>query len=154
MILDHISNKEKYRCLPWLYSALEAMASITPETFEPGQIIIDEKNLFLNCNVYHSKRESEAFFEAHKTYIDVHLIISGEEIIGHNDESRLNETNPYNEEGDATLYKGAVETQLVLKQGWFAVFLPGEPHMVGLQTGDDSVQVQKIVAKVAGHLAS
>ena len=26
MIFDHISNKDKYRSLPWLYGALEAMA--------------------------------------------------------------------------------------------------------------------------------
>lgn len=153
MILDHISNKEKYRHLPWLCRALEAMAPVTPETFAPGQVVIDGKMLFLNCNAYDSKVVEDCFFEAHREYIDVHLIVSGEEIIGHNEPSALEITQPYDEEGDAELYQGNIQTQLALKPGWFAVFLPGEPHLVGLRSGE-SVPVQKIVAKVAGHLAA
>lgn len=154
MIFDHISNKEKYRGLPWLYGALEAMAPVSSEKFEPGQVVIDGKTLFLNCNAYNNKLESDCFFESHKEYIDVHLMVSGEEIIGHNEESLLEVTRAYDAEGDATVYQGNIQTQFVLKAGWFAVFLPGEPHLVGLPCGDDSVPVKKIVAKVAGHLAS
>lgn len=154
MIFDHISNKEKYRGLPWLYGALEAMEPVTTDTFEPGQMVIDEKTLFLNCNAYNSKLEADCFFESHKEYIDVHLMVSGEEVIGHNEEGLLEVTQPYDAEGDAILYQGKIQTQFVLKAGWFAVFLPGEPHLVGLKLGDDSVPVKKIVAKVAGHLAS
>lgn len=154
MIFDHISNIEKYRHLPWLYSALEAMAPITADDFQPGVVEVDGRTLFLNCNAYDTKAESEAFFEAHQRYIDVHFMTSGEEIIGHNDMICLEEIMAYDSEQDTSLYKGIVETRFFMKRGWFAVFLPGEPHMVGLQTGIDSVSVQKIVAKVDGHLAS
>ena len=154
MIFDHISNKEKYRSWPWLYGALEALQPVTTETFEPGQIVIEEKTLFLNCNTYSSKLEVDCFFESHKQYIDVHFMVSGEEIIGHNEDNDLEVIRPYEEEDDATLYKGKILTQFVLKAGWFAVFLPGEPHLVGLCSGGHCLPVKKIVAKVAGHLAA
>ncbi|WP_067516416.1 YhcH/YjgK/YiaL family protein [Endozoicomonas ascidiicola] len=154
MIFDHISNIEKYRNLPWLYGALEAMQPTNAESFIPGQIVIDEQTLFLNCNAYTSKPESECFFETHKDYIDVHFMIEGEEIIAHNDMSSLRESKPYIQDDDVSLYKGNIQTQFVLKAGWFVVFMPGEPHLVGLHTANKNVPVKKIVAKVAQHLAA
>lgn len=153
MIFDHISNKERYRHLPWLHDALTRMESITAQDFNPGQIVIEENVLLLNCNAYQSRPESECFFEAHQKYIDVHFLISGEELIGHTDSAWLEETQAYDAEGDAVLYKGRIESHLKLVPGWFAVFVPGEPHLVGLQVAETSVAVNKIVAKVIHHLA-
>ena len=148
MIIDHIRNKAKYQAVPWLLEALEAMESITETDFQPGQIIIDEDRLFLNCIAYNSKKQEECFFESHEKYTDVHFILAGEETLGHTEVNQLKTIREYLSEDDAELYEGSIETQIKMTPGWFAVFLPNEPHLVGLQV-DNAIAVKKIVAKVA-----
>ncbi len=149
MIFDHIDNRAKYRHIPWLFDTLEAMLEVTEQNFSAGKIALDGELRFLNCNDYHSKPEAEAFFEAHKTYIDIHMLVAGAERIGHNAMTELEETQAYNQKDDYALYRGAVKSQFALKPGWFLVLMPGEPHMVGLNPEHSSVPVKKIVAKIA-----
>ncbi len=149
MIFDHIDNRAQYRHMPWLFETLEAMLQITQESFTTGKIVLEGEQRFLNCNSYQSKPESEAYFEAHRTYIDIHMLVAGEERIGHNAMTELEETQPFSQEDDYALYRGAIKSQFALKPGWFLVLMPGEAHMVGLNPDDHTVSVKKIVAKIA-----
>lgn len=98
---------------------------------------------------YTTKEENEYGFEAHQEYIDIQYLISGAEKICCLPLEYLKETKPYNKEIDAAFYvENALKPQeLLLGNGYFAVFFPRDGHMPQLCVGKPSL-VKKVVVKV------
>jgi biofilm protein TabA len=104
--------------------------------------------LFALEQVYASKARSECFFESHRQYIDMQLIVQGEEKI---DVSRSNVSAidvPYQAEIDLLKYHDTQSiSSLLLRSGDMAVFFPEDAHMPCLQADGPRV-VYKTVVKV------
>ncbi len=49
------------------------------------------------------------FFEGHKKYIDIHVVISGEENLGYTPCSEVTVKKEYDSEGDYELYEGTLK---------------------------------------------
>lgn len=98
---------------------------------------------------YDSKLRAESFFESHRKYIDIQVVIAGEEVMELADIARLPVRQPYDAERDVIIYADYAEASLLrLKAGEAAVFFPVDGHMPGLRAGANATAVRKTVVKV------
>lgn len=98
--------------------------------------------------VYHPKPRPEGFFESHRKYIDVQVIVSGAELMELADISRLDVAETYNPERDFIKYADlAGATVLRLGPGDAAIFFPDDGHMPSLRWHGAGL-VRKTVVKV------
>jgi biofilm protein TabA len=97
---------------------------------------------------YRPKPRPEGFFESHRKYIDVQVIVEGEELMEVEDVARLNVTDAYNPERDFIKYADtAVASVLRMRTGDVAVFYPEDGHMPSLHWRGTGL-VRKTVVKV------
>jgi biofilm protein TabA len=98
--------------------------------------------------VYPAKLRPEGFFESHRKYIDVQVMVAGEEVMEVDDISRLVVSEAYNPERDFIKYADTnAASRLILRPGDAAIFFPEDGHMPGLQIAGP-VLVRKTVVKV------
>ena len=97
---------------------------------------------------YDTKAREGALFEAHRKYIDIQYIVSGEELIDVAHLKNMTVTEPYDAEKDIEF--GPVNVFSVLKAfpGRFFIFFPTDAHRPCLNTGNDSMLIRKVVVKV------
>ncbi len=98
--------------------------------------------------VYPSKPRSEGFFESHLAYIDVQVVLAGEEWIELADISRLSLKEDCTPAKDVLVYHMFERaSRLRMTAGDVAIFFPVDGHMGGLSI-DASTVMRKIVVKV------
>ncbi|PHI27841.1 YhcH/YjgK/YiaL family protein [Budvicia aquatica] len=89
--------------------------------------------------------------EYHYNYLDIQLVLEGEEIIGYGLKDARGQQG-YEKKPDLyILDKPQLSNQLHLKPGDFAVFYPGEPHQA-LCAIDQPATVRKAVFKIPKEL--
>lgn len=97
---------------------------------------------------YRPKARPEGFFESHRTYIDVQVIVEGEELMEVEDISRLVVSAPYNPERDLIKYADAAAASVLrMRTGDVAIFYPEDGHMPSLHWRGTGL-VRKTVVKV------
>ncbi|MDD2762389.1 MAG: YhcH/YjgK/YiaL family protein [Opitutaceae bacterium] len=97
---------------------------------------------------YRTKSRSEGFFETHRRYIDVQVIVTGEELMEVAAAAGLAVTQDYDEASDFIKYAdtGAASV-LWMRPGDAAVFWPEDAHMPSLAVRHPAL-VRKTVIKV------
>lgn len=122
---------------------IEAMAAGESEKLElAGGVFAIEQ-------VYYTKPRAEGFFESHKKYIDVQVIVEGVEEMEVADISHMTVSQPYVAEKDLIKYADTPAASILrLGQGAAAVFYPTDGHMPTLQLASGSKLVRKTVVKV------
>lgn len=70
-----------------------------------GDHELDGRNVFVKVSAYNSKNGEETFFETHRNYTDIQLVLSGTENIGSADSAGITEKTPYDKEKDIQFYK-------------------------------------------------
>jgi biofilm protein TabA len=97
---------------------------------------------------YLPKARPEGFFESHRRYIDVQVIVEGEELMEVEDIARLVVSAPYLPERDLIKYADtAVASVLRMRAGDVAIFYPEDGHMPSLHWRGTGL-VRKTVVKV------
>ena len=145
MILDKLSAANAYRGIhPRLDGVLDRLneaflATVGPETME-----LEGDKLYVTRFTYETLPREETFFEAHKWYLDVHLMVQGEE--------RVELASPggltlFEHQGDFYAYRGEAEQSLVLRPGSFLVVFPEDAHRIKIQVNGRET-VSKVVFKV------
>lgn len=100
--------------------------------------------------VYQTKPRPEGFFESHRRYIDVQVIVAGAELMEVEDISRLTVGQAYDSERDFVKYADtSTASRLLMRAGDVAVFYPVDGHMPTLQRAGRPELVRKTVVKVA-----
>ena len=149
MIFDHISNMAIYQGLSSdIAFGLDYLKQMKPDT-AVGVYHINQQVKAI-VSEYETKLENEHGYEAHKKYIDIQYLLSGEEQIACLPIERLKEVKPYNEENDAAFYAADPSRQpsyFSLLPGYFAIFYPQDGHMPCLCVNEAKV-VKKVVVKV------
>jgi biofilm protein TabA len=98
--------------------------------------------------VYEPRLRPEGFFESHRSYIDVQVIVEGEELMEVEDVSRLTVSQPFLPERDLVKYADTpVASVLRMNTGDVAVFFPEDGHMPSLRWRAAGL-VRKTVVKV------
>jgi YhcH/YjgK/YiaL family protein len=147
MILDKISNIGMYKGVSVrLAKAIEYLESNDLNSFELGKYYIDGDDIFFMVNQYDSKPAADCKPETHEKYIDIQVILEGEEQMGY---CPLNGQTPsveYNPTKDVTFF--AVDTdKFAVKKGMFAIFFPEDIHQPNIML-NQPLQIKKIVVKV------
>lgn len=148
MIYDKINNLSTYKNLSKdIYEALAFLADMKPE-IETGVHMINPRVRAI-VSEYETKEQNELGYEAHREYIDIQYLISGEEKICSVPLEYLKEKAPYNAEKDIAFYEEAdVKPQeLLLGNGYFAILYPQDGHMPQLCVKAPTA-VKKVVVKV------
>lgn len=149
MIYGEIKDLNQYKGISKnLDKAIEYILSGEYKKGTPGKNIIDGDNLYFNypsCAM--TKEIRDGFFEGHKKYIDIHIVISGEENLGYTPRSEVTIKQKYDSEGDCELYDGALKNIFHVTEDGFVMFFPDEPHMALLKVGEIK-EITKVIFKV------
>jgi YhcH/YjgK/YiaL family protein len=97
-------------------------------------------------NNYQTKSSEECKLEAHKKYIDIQLMLIGNEKIGHFLLENESPSEEYSEEKDVMFFKEEYSS-FQLRRNEFAIFFPNDVHMPGIVLNSFE-SVTKIVMKV------
>ncbi|MGL4677628.1 MAG: YhcH/YjgK/YiaL family protein [Brevinema sp.] len=101
---------------------------------------------FYMIQEYQSKDNTP--WESHKKYIDIQVILSGEEIMDIAGIHTLTQLGEYDAEKDFIGYEGQVRISMTMKEGDLAVFFPEDVHQPGLKTPKGNSLVKKCLFKI------
>jgi YhcH/YjgK/YiaL family protein len=147
MIYTEIANIGHYRGLgKYLDKAVDYLSRHPLDNIQAGHYEIDGDMVYMNVFDYETISEEGAFFEAHKKYADIHMTVTGEEIVGVSDMSKVT-VKTFDEEKDLFEVEGPVEHYIKLIPGKALITLPEDAHKVKLAAGNPSA-VKKAVIKV------
>lgn len=156
MIYDKIDNLEKYAGLhPRFSNAISYLKQLIAENADIGRHDMpncDVPNaVFANVASYNTSVLSDVSqMEAHHKYIDIQIVLTGEEVIYLPTANCLRSTKEYDEAVDYELFEMPTESEnirLMMHPNTFAIFFTNEPHIACIANGKP-VSVHKIVGKV------
>jgi len=87
-----------------------------------------------------------AEFEAHRRFLDIQYVVSGQDVVGWAPTDTLEPAGNFSEEGDIGFYRGAGEFVRV-KAGWCYIVFPEDAHMPDCHL-DEPCEFTKIVVKI------
>ncbi|MDE3124023.1 MAG: YhcH/YjgK/YiaL family protein [Bacteroidota bacterium] len=148
MIIDYLENLHYYAFQPHLLQAFSFLQQ--PELFAipDGKYEIDGLRIFALVNSYETVLPELEFMESHLKYIDIHYVVSGQELIGHGFLHQQPQQKQVDVVNDCITYTSYPSFYSKLEAGMFGVFFPNDMHMPGIQN-DKKFFVKKIVLKVA-----
>ena len=127
-----------------------ALEHITPEFLaalrDNQRVELKGDLVYCTWFTYETIPQEESFFEAHRRYLDIHIMVEGEERVDVNRPEDLNLTDAQ-EGNDFYAYQGESWHSTVLKPGEFLVVFPGDAHRIKVQV-DGPKTVSKAVFKV------
>lgn len=131
------------RCM----EAIDFLSKLKNEDLTLGRHDVDE-NFYYNVQEYDTKVNPSKHFESHCKYVDVQMLISGEENLQVVDTNRLQVEAPYDEVKERILYYATKDAASVaLRPGSFVVLYPKDAHRTIAFNGKPC-KVKKIVGKV------
>ncbi len=148
MIYDKIDNLEIYAGISEdIRLGLEWLRDVNPD-IDKGVYELSPRVKAI-VSEYITKEVNENGFEAHRDYIDIQYILKGREKICCLPLEYLKETKSYNHEKDAAFYEivSVTPQEVVIGNGYYAVFYPQDGHMPGLCAGECKA-VKKVVIKL------
>ena len=147
MIFGNIENLNEYTYLDEnIKKCFEYAKNNDLLSYDKGCHKIDGDNLFVNIVEYETTEKEDRFWEAHRKYIDVHLMLDGTEKIALNHIDNL-EQKEYEEEGDFLPLNGEESAVVTLEKGDFLICYPEDAHMTAIKV-DESKDIKKAIFKV------
>lgn len=147
MILDDLSHSAFYESLhPGFQAAFESLRRSDLHDLPPGKHEIDGAKLFLVIGKDDGRGREGAKLEAHRRYIDIQLVLDGDEEMGWRpiDECQ-HAIDPFSEERDFVLFTDQPTAWFAVPSGKFAIFMPEDAHAPLAGKGP----LHKAVAKIA-----
>jgi biofilm protein TabA len=147
MILDTLKNSTRYVALhPGFAAAFEFLNNPDVATLPAGRCDVRDDRLFAIVGKDQGKGRDKARLEAHRKYIDIQYVVSGDEWIGWRDLKTCRETGlGYSVEKEIEFYTAVPETWFQVPAGSFAIFFPEDAHAPLAGKGP----AHKVVMKVA-----
>lgn len=110
-----------------------------------GKIEIEGNDVFvMNLDISGASQDAQPL-EMHRKYIDVHILLGGEEKIGWKPLNEIEHyTQSYDEEGDCALSDDAPRFFVELHPGEYCIVFPEDPHAPAISTG----KIRKLIGKV------
>lgn len=126
-----------------------ALNHITDEfllSLGPARVNIADNDVYCTKFTYETVADEDSFFEAHKKYLDIHLMLEGSEQIEIAPPQELEQFRS-EPENDFYAYHGNAHYRLTLVPGDFLVVFPSDAHKLKMKVGNQEI-VSKAVFKV------
>ncbi|MDR0719305.1 MAG: YhcH/YjgK/YiaL family protein [Treponema sp.] len=149
MIFAAKKGLERYKGISAnMSAAIDYLLKNTREDLPPGKVEIDD-NMYMMIQHYDTRAWDKGKFEAHDKYVDIQLYLSGEEFVYVEDRSKLNVSEPYDEEHDVVkFHDAAAPLRLRMTPDTAAIFFPEDGHKPNCMIDNRPESVKKIVMKV------
>lgn len=110
-----------------------------------GRIELKGDDLFINNVEVDALEKNKQVLEIHRKYIDIHVLLSGQEIMGWlpTEESK-EEKQAFDVEADCALYTDAPSTFITMRPQDFVIVYPEDAHAPIIGTG----KIRKLIVKV------
>lgn len=146
MIFDKLNNISLYKNIPGL--VIDFVNNLDSE-IELGKHILSDE-IYVNVETYSTRTLNNARFESHQNYIDIQILLQGEELIYTAESDKLNVESPYNPEKDITFYSDNLNKRhnFKLDGSNFVMLYPHEAHAPQVAINDESKNVLKVVVKI------
>ena len=148
MIVTEINNLSTYVGVnPYFERLINFLKTVDLGNLPEGKIDIEGDKLFGNCFSYVADGQPGDFFETHRKYLDIHLVLENTEDMAVSSVKSTTVSQPYNKEKDIELYEGKVEQLIHLKSGECLITFPEDLHQPKVRVND--LPLKKVVFKVA-----
>ena len=152
MMMGEVQSLPSAGLHPALQDALTLALAARPQETAPGRYELQGDNIFMNVMTFNTQSPVEKKAELHEQYIDIQLLLNGEERILFGTAGTARQCEEFHHEDDYQLCSAIENEQaIILKPGMFAVFMPGEPHKPGCVVGEPD-EIKKVVVKVKADL--
>ena len=141
MIYDKLNNINKYNVISEKVS--DFLLGLTPE-IAAGRYVIDE-NTYVNIDVYNTKDFNNCKLEAHKKYIDIQMLLTGNERLDYINTDGLKVSEEYDENRDIMFFEtpDIPLNSVQLTPYNFALIYPHEAHMPQINYNNKTHSVKK-----------
>lgn len=130
---------------PLLNTFFEFVNTHDFDTLPLGRIEIQGDDIFVNNVEVQGVRAENQPLEMHRKYIDVHVLLRGNETIGWKPIERIAAlSQEYNEDGDCALSQDTPDTYVTLTPGDFCIVFPEDPHAPAISEGP----IRKLIGKI------
>ena len=147
MIVDNIKNFDLYVCVHRHFNLVRDFIEKNDlSQLDIGRHDILGDEVYLSLQEYETKSKESAKAESHKKYIDIQMVISGDELIGYADVSKSSQYTFYDEQKDFQLLNAEVDFIKADNSNFF-VFFPQDVHMPSIAVTEPS-SVKKAVFKI------
>jgi YhcH/YjgK/YiaL family protein len=146
MVIDTLKQAEQYTALhPLFAKAFKFLNDNDLNSLEPGKHPIDGDNMWANIMHAPLKTIETANLEVHDKYIDIQVVIKGEETYGWIPRSACKHPKgEMNTEKDVLFFEDKSQTFITLRDGDFAIFFPEDGHQPMIGEGE----IRKCIIKV------
>lgn len=147
MIFGNIKNLKEYDFLSKAIQECFTYAQAHDlKSYAKGSHEIDGERLFVNIVEYTTTSAEERFWEAHKNYLDLHLMLNGTEQIDLNfiDNMELKEFVPND---DFLPMEGPKNSSVVLTSGDFLICYPADAHRTAVAVNQPE-SIKKAIFKI------
>ena len=147
MIFSALSQSSRYAALhPLLQRAFDYIRDTDLFALAPGRYSIVGDDLFAIVEQAQGKAQEMAKLEAHRKYIDIQLVLEGDEQMGWKPLADcLNPASEHSEEKDIRFFRDAPASWIAVPPDHFCIFFPGDAHAPLVGSG----QIRKVIFKVA-----
>lgn len=148
MFIGHLQQENEL--LPEkIHAVLTHIRATDYAHYAPGKYPIDGEKIFAIVQDPITQSWESGYPEFHARYIDVQLLLEGEEVIGYlpADPTLALKDNHLQDRDIAFVAPQANETKIVLTAGMYAIFYPGELHRP-CRTLHQAMQIKKLVIKI------
>ena len=147
MIFGNIQNLEEY---PFLEEQIKECFAYAREhelvSYKKGSHEIDGDRLFVNVVEYTTTTAEERFWEAHRQYLDLHLMLRGTEQIDLNFIQNM-DVKEFVEKDDFLPMDGEKNSSVILRDGDFLICYPSDGHRTAVAV-DGPETIKKAIFKI------
>lgn len=147
MIFGNLNNLEEFSFLE--EKVRECFAYVKSHdlaSYENGSHEIDGERLFVNIVEYNTTAPEERFWEAHKNYLDVHVMLRGTEQIDVNFIQNM-EIKEFVPEEDFLPMEGEKNSSVILRDNDFLICYPSDGHRTAVKVNEPQT-IKKAIFKV------
>ncbi|MDD6182522.1 MAG: YhcH/YjgK/YiaL family protein [Lachnospiraceae bacterium] len=147
MIFGNIHNLKEFPFLEEkIKECFEYAKSHNLVSYEEGSHEIDGERLFVNIVEYTTTKPEERFWEAHKNYLDVHVMLQGTEQIDLNFIQNM-DVKEFVEKDDFLPMDGDKNSSVILRDGDFLICYPSDGHRTAVAVQEPE-KIKKAIFKV------